>query len=118
MQSGSPTRLKTRLPRVKHILQKWIIWRLAVSAAVNNTLVTGIQRPVFDYNLVITDGNAYRPGRKDGRLFQLWHLRLKTFNVWRPVRPSTDRATGGSTESSGWRSTNRAESGHAINRRR
>ncbi|MCV6937771.1 hypothetical protein K3H72_25165 [Klebsiella quasipneumoniae] len=71
---------------------------LAATAAINNTLVTGIQRPVFDYNLVITDGQSLSTGTEGWAALSTVAFEAENLLMFGDsVRPSTDRATGGST---------------------
>lgn len=70
---------------------------LAVSSAVNSTLVTGIQRPVFDYNLVITYGQSLSTGTEGWAALSTAAFEAENVLMFGDsVRPTTDRDTGGS----------------------
>ncbi|HBY5655657.1 TPA: hypothetical protein MIY62_04545 [Klebsiella pneumoniae] len=71
---------------------------LAASAAINNTLVTGIQRPVFDFNLVITYGQSLSTGTEGWPALSTVAIEASNILMFGDaVRPNTDRDTGGST---------------------
>ncbi|HFR0053909.1 TPA: hypothetical protein ACHTYG_001884 [Klebsiella quasipneumoniae] len=98
MQSGSPTSAEDKTAAREAYIAKMDNLALAVSAAVNNTLVTGIQRPVFDYNLVITDGQSLSTGTEGWAALSTVAFEAENLLMFGDsVRPSTDRATGGST---------------------
>ena len=98
MQSGSPTSTEDKTAAREAYIAKMDNLALAVSAAVNNTLVTGIQRPVFDYNLVITDGQSLSTGTEGWAVLSTVAFEAENLLMFGDsVRPSTDRATGGST---------------------
>lgn len=98
MQSGSPTSAEDKTAAREAYIAKMDNLALAASAAVNNTLVTGIQRPVFDYNLVITDGQSLSTGTEGWAALSTVAFEAENLLMFGDsVRPSTDRATGGST---------------------
>lgn len=98
MQSGSPTSTEDKTAARDAYIAKMDNLALAVSSAVNNTLVTGIQRPVFDYNLVITDGQSLSTGTEGWAALSTVAFEAENLLMFGDsVRPSTDRATGGST---------------------
>lgn len=71
---------------------------LAAAINVSNKPVTGIQRPVFDYNLVITDGQSLSTGTEGWAALSTAAFEAENLLMFGDsVRPSTDRATGGST---------------------
>ncbi|EOE1238166.1 hypothetical protein ACXEGC_001236 [Klebsiella pneumoniae] len=98
MQSGSPTSTEDKTAARDAYIAKMDNMALAVSAAINNTLVTGIQRPVFDYNLIITDGQSLSTGTEGNPALTDDPVEAENLLMFGDsVRPSTDRATGGST---------------------
>ncbi|HBR0090266.1 TPA: hypothetical protein L9G83_005535 [Klebsiella pneumoniae] len=71
---------------------------LGYSLAINNKLVTGIQRPVFDYNLVVTYGQSLSTGTEGWPALSKVAIEVNNVLMFgNSVRPNTDRATGGST---------------------
>ena len=98
MQSGSPTSTEDKTAARDAYIAKMDNLALAVSSAVNNTLVTGIQRPVFDFNLVITYGQSLSTGTEGWAALSTVAFEAENLLMFGDsVRPSTDRATGGST---------------------
>ncbi|MCS5985031.1 hypothetical protein LNO19_22590 [Klebsiella quasipneumoniae subsp. similipneumoniae] len=99
MKTGTPASSEEALSAARDAyIAKMDNLALAASAAVNNTLVTGIQRPVFDYNLVITDGQSLSTGTEGWAALSTVAFEAENLLMFGDsVRPSTDRATGGST---------------------
>ncbi|HBX2573055.1 TPA: hypothetical protein MHT94_27475 [Klebsiella pneumoniae] len=99
MKTGTPASSEEALSAARDAyIAKMDNLALAASAAVNNTLVTGIQRPVFDYNLVITYGQSLSTGTEGWAALSTVAFEAENLLMFGDsVRPSTDRATGGST---------------------
>ncbi|MEH4939529.1 hypothetical protein PO454_13130 [Klebsiella pneumoniae] len=99
MKTGTPASSEEALSAARDAyIAKMDNLALAASAAVNNTLVTGIQRPVFDYNLVITDGQSLSTGTEGWAALSTVAFEAENLLMFGDsVRPSTDRATDGST---------------------
>ena len=99
MKTGTPASSEEALSAARDAyIAKMDNLALAASAAVNNTLVTGIQRPVFDYNLVITDGQSLSTGTEGWAALSTVAFEAENLLMFGDsVRRSTDRATGGST---------------------
>lgn len=97
MQSGSPTSTEDKTAARDAYIAKMDNLALAVSSAVNNTLVTGIQRPVFDFNLVITYGQSLSTGTEGWAALSNEAFEAENVLMFGDaVRPTTDRDTGGS----------------------
>lgn len=97
MKAGAPTEPQDTGATRAAFIASMDNLALAGSSSIYNRLVTGIQRPVFDFNLIITYGQSLSTGTEGWPALSV--LPVESENVLMfgdSVRPTTDRDTGGS----------------------